>query len=344
MAAAGGKGEGGGSTKQSQDEQEELMQNLKLKGEDIEGGGVEGRDQVDGSDAVVLFKTFQCDVHEEGTAFRLGSGPGADTPWKRAKLHGDAPRYPAEEGEEVVRAGIQEEAEELVVAGLGQAAEVEMVAGVEGLSSLRYKKRSSGDARLTEVSLAKDLTASLQENDPMMLEWKKPGVIEPMKELGLQKTRFEENGEAYPAPSGVPPPPPSAREQKRSKKQYTPMKMKRSWGKRPGFYQHLYTSEGTSGMEEVLGSMSRKKKQSVQQKSAKATETAARWVPPPSGSYKINVDVAVAKTANMGAVGAVCRSDQGLYLGAAAMVFEGITQPAILEALACREGLALLAE
>jgi hypothetical protein len=86
------------------------------------------------------------------------------------------------------------------------------------------------------------------------------------------------------------------------------------------------------------------KKQSVQQKSAKATETAARWVPPPSGSYKINVDVAVAKTANMGAVGAVCRSDQGLYLGAAAMVFEGITQPAILEALACREGLALLAE
>jgi hypothetical protein len=30
----------------------------------------------------------------------------------------------------------------------------------------------------------------------MMLEWKKPGVIEPVKELGLQKTRFEENGEA----------------------------------------------------------------------------------------------------------------------------------------------------
>ncbi|XP_071676881.1 uncharacterized protein [Lolium perenne] len=67
-----------------------------------------------------------------------------------------------------------------------------------------------------------------------------------------------------------------------------------------------------------------------------------KWIAPPLGLCKVNTDGAVAKTANRGAVGVVCRSQEGTYLGASAVVFEGITHPGCLEAMACREGLALL--
>jgi hypothetical protein len=40
------------------------------------------------------------------------------------------------------------------------------------------------------------------------------------------------------------------------------------------------------------------------------------WCPPPEGHFKVNVDGVVAKTANRRAVGAVCRSHDGDYLGA----------------------------
>ena len=68
------------------------------------------------------------------------------------------------------------------------------------------------------------------------------------------------------------------------------------------------------------------------------------WIPPPRGSCKVNVDGAVAKTSNRGAVSAVCRSEQGHFMGASVTVFEGVTHPGSLEALACREAIALLAE
>ncbi|KAK1610245.1 hypothetical protein QYE76_033918 [Lolium multiflorum] len=64
-----------------------------------------------------------------------------------------------------------------------------------------------------------------------------------------------------------------------------------------------------------------------------------RLIAPSQGRVKVNVDAAVAKTSTKGAVGAVCRSFEGLYLGASATVYEGVTSPGILEALACREGL-----
>jgi ribonuclease HI len=67
-----------------------------------------------------------------------------------------------------------------------------------------------------------------------------------------------------------------------------------------------------------------------------------KWIAPPMGVCKVNTDGAVAKTASRGAVGVVCRSYEGTYLGASAVVFEGITHPGCLEAMACREALALL--
>jgi ribonuclease HI len=77
---------------------------------------------------------------------------------------------------------------------------------------------------------------------------------------------------------------------------------------------------------------------------AAAMRCALGWLPPQAGECKMNVDAAVAKTANKGVVGAVCRSYDGGYLGASVIVFEGITNPAFLEALACREALALAAD
>jgi hypothetical protein len=68
------------------------------------------------------------------------------------------------------------------------------------------------------------------------------------------------------------------------------------------------------------------------------------WCPTPEGHFKVNMDGAVAKTSNRGAVGAVCRSHDGDYLGASAVAFEGITHPGCLKAMACREALALLAD
>jgi ribonuclease HI len=68
---------------------------------------------------------------------------------------------------------------------------------------------------------------------------------------------------------------------------------------------------------------------------------AGKWIALSHGRAKLNVDAAVAKTTARGAVGVVCRSAQGLYLGASAVVFEGITHPGCLEAMACREALDL---
>jgi hypothetical protein len=50
---------------------------------------------------------------------------------------------------------------------------------------------------------------------------------------------------------------------------------------------------------------------------------------------------AVAKTGNKGVAAAICRDNSGLYLGSSAVVYPGVTNPAVFEALACREAQAL---
>jgi hypothetical protein len=50
------------------------------------------------------------------------------------------------------------------------------------------------------------------------------------------------------------------------------------------------------------------------------------------------------KTKNKGDVGAVGRSHDGVYLGASVVVFEGVTDPGCLQAMACREAHALAAD
>jgi hypothetical protein len=87
-----------------------------------------------------------------------------------------------------------------------------------------------------------------------------------------------------------------------------------------------------------LGSTSSEPKE---KKGGSTIEKVRGWLPPPADMCKVNVDGAVARSQQRGAVGAVCRSRSGAFQGASAVVFEGITHPGCLEALACREGVAL---
>ena len=68
------------------------------------------------------------------------------------------------------------------------------------------------------------------------------------------------------------------------------------------------------------------------------------WIPPPSGLSKIRVDGAVSRDNLYGSFSAVCRDSSGQFLGASAIKIHGITEPATLEALACREALALASD
>jgi hypothetical protein len=61
----------------------------------------------------------------------------------------------------------------------------------------------------------------------------------------------------------------------------------------------------------------------------------------PDGFSKINVDVVVSKTSVAGVVGAICRGESGVLLGASTHVIEGIIDPATLDAYACSEGSSL---
>jgi len=69
-----------------------------------------------------------------------------------------------------------------------------------------------------------------------------------------------------------------------------------------------------------------------------------RWIPPPIGLMKINVDTALAKSLGVVAAAAVARNAVGKFLGASAVVMEGLLEPNTVEAIACKEGLALASD
>jgi hypothetical protein len=56
---------------------------------------------------------------------------------------------------------------------------------------------------------------------------------------------------------------------------------------------------------------------------------------------KINVDGVVAKTQNRGALSAVCREDKRQFWGVTSVSIEGVTDPEVLEVMACAETLSL---
>jgi ribonuclease HI len=70
-------------------------------------------------------------------------------------------------------------------------------------------------------------------------------------------------------------------------------------------------------------------------------QTHPLWIPPREGCTKVNVDAATTKETCDGAVGVVCRSEAGLFLGASSLKIRGIADPSTLEAIACRKAIAL---
>lgn len=71
---------------------------------------------------------------------------------------------------------------------------------------------------------------------------------------------------------------------------------------------------------------------------------APRWIPPVNELAKLNVDGGLSRQGNRGAAAVVCRDHTGRYLGASAVVFDGLVDPVSLEAHACNEALALAAD
>lgn len=74
---------------------------------------------------------------------------------------------------------------------------------------------------------------------------------------------------------------------------------------------------------------------------ASSTGVQPRWIPRPEGFAKINVDVGVSVDHNLGSAAAICRDRDGTFLGSSVLVIQGLVDPPSLEALACRDVLAL---
>jgi ribonuclease HI len=74
------------------------------------------------------------------------------------------------------------------------------------------------------------------------------------------------------------------------------------------------------------------------------TTTGQKWIAPPAGLFKINVDAATSKNSAISSIAAVVRREDGEFVGASSVVLKGITDPETLEAMACREGFAVAAD
>jgi ribonuclease HI len=56
---------------------------------------------------------------------------------------------------------------------------------------------------------------------------------------------------------------------------------------------------------------------------------------------KLNVDAAMRKSSPRGVVAVVCRGEAGDFMDASTLTLDGITDPTTMEAVACREAMAL---
>jgi hypothetical protein len=68
------------------------------------------------------------------------------------------------------------------------------------------------------------------------------------------------------------------------------------------------------------------------------------WIAPPAGVSKINFDYVLSKNARMVTMAAIARDKTRVFLGAPNIVVRGADDLEILEAAACREGMALVSD
>jgi hypothetical protein len=69
-------------------------------------------------------------------------------------------------------------------------------------------------------------------------------------------------------------------------------------------------------VERFISELSLINPQKIQQSCSKASKP--RWIPPPAGVAKINVDAAVSKNCDRGLAAAVAQDESGRFLGASA--------------------------
>ena len=115
------------------------------------------------------------------------------------------------------------------------------------------------------------------------------------------------------------------------------------WGsRRKAIYEHIYQSP--SSVQAFVNSYVNELNALQSIKSTQIVRSAPRrsgWIAPPGGLAKFNVDAAVGRGRGLGAVAAISRDSDGHFLGASAVVFRGISEPATLKCMAIREALAL---
>jgi hypothetical protein len=72
-----------------------------------------------------------------------------------------------------------------------------------------------------------------------------------------------------------------------------------------------------------------------------ARSPAMRWIKPPRGFAKINVDAAISKNSSMALMATAARDEDGKFLGALVLVLEGCTNAEMAEVVPWCEGLAI---
>jgi hypothetical protein len=110
--------------------------------------------------------------------------------------------------------------------------------------------------------------------------------------------------------------------------------------RRKALYENIFQSPLSthSFVERFIADLDLSKPQPARQRIATSTP---RWIPPPSGMSKLNVDAALSKNSRTASLAAVARDGSGSFLGASAMVMQGISEPETMEVLMLREELAL---
>ena len=73
-------------------------------------------------------------------------------------------------------------------------------------------------------------------------------------------------------------------------------------------------------------------------------EAVPRWRTPPEGITKFYVDAGISHDHEVSLAATVCRDRNGAYLGSSVLVIRGLLNPEKVEAIACREALALADE
>jgi hypothetical protein len=94
-------------------------------------------------------------------------------------------------------------------------------------------------------------------------------------------------------------------------------------------------------VEKFVADLSQADHKVVQRRVTPRRRAAPAWIPPPQSFLKINVDTAIEKSTCRDSVAVVARDACGRFQRAAVVVFPGKTESETLEALACREAIAL---